>query len=128
MAPAPSSDGVLRAKYLDWCSARVAERFVELTPDQIWELAEQAQGETGSAGVSSSDDPELRRAVAAAVGAIAPTDRRVVSFRELVERVTEVLRLELELPSYETWLRAYKAEPEKYDEELLGFWRERTEE
>lgn len=128
MAPAPSSDGVLRAKYLDWCSARVAERFVELTPDQIWELAEQAQGETGSAGVSSSDDPDLRRAVAAAVGAIAPTDRRVVSFRELVERVTEVLRLELELPSYETWLRAYKAEPEKYDEELLGFWRERTEE
>ncbi len=128
MAPAPSSDGVLRAKYLDWCSARVAERFVELTPDQIWELAEQAQGETGSAGVSSSDDPELRRAVAAAVGAIAPTDRRVVSFRELVERVTEVLRLELELPSYETWLRAYKSEPEKYDEELLGFWRERTEE
>lgn len=128
MAPAPSSDGVLRAKYLDWCSARVAERFVELTPDQIWELAEQAQGETGSAGVSSSDDPDLRRAVAAAVGAIAPTDKRVVSFRELVERVTEVLRLELELPSYETWLRAYKAEPEKYDEELLGFWRERTEE
>jgi hypothetical protein len=44
-----------------------------------------------------------------------------------VEQVTEVLRAELALPSFEEWAAAYRAEPERYDEELLGLWRERLE-
>ena len=31
---------MLRAKYYDWCSARVAERFVSLEVKQIYALAE----------------------------------------------------------------------------------------
>ena len=37
-----SEDAILRAKYLDWCSARIAERFLALSPDEIYQLAERA--------------------------------------------------------------------------------------
>lgn len=117
-------DDVLRAKYLDWCSARVAERFVELTPDQIYELAERAtQGEPGSAGVSSSQDG-VADAVARKVGAQEVASG--LSFRVLVERVTEVLRKELDLPGFEAWAKAYRAAPERFDDELLGLWEDRA--
>lgn len=41
----------------------------------------------------------------------------------MVGRVTEVLAESLGLPSLEVWRAAYLAEPERYDAELLGFWR-----
>ena len=53
MAGPDNSERILRAKYLDWCSARVADRFLALTPDEIYELAEQA-----TRGQPSLADPE----------------------------------------------------------------------
>ncbi|MBI4408588.1 MAG: hypothetical protein HY561_02690 [Gemmatimonadetes bacterium] len=94
---------VLRAKYLDWCSARVADRFLQLTPEQIYELAQTAS-RTGSP--SGADF----------VGNSAP-------YRVLVERVTEVLASHIGLPPFEEWAEAYRQEPQRYDAELLGFWK-----
>jgi hypothetical protein len=128
MAPGTPTDDVLRAKYLDWCSARLAERFLELTPDQIYELARSAEGGRGSAGVSASGDPQLAKAMEAAAGAVLGDERDPLSFRTLVERVTEVLRKEMRLPGFEAWTALYRASPAKYEEELLGLWRERTRE
>lgn len=102
-------DRVLRAKYLDWCSARIAERFLELTPEEIYELAE----------VASRDDPESSRGAIVVSGS---ADE--LAFRRLVGQVTESLATALELPTLEDWTRAYEAEPGRFDSELLGLWQD----
>ena len=84
---------MLRAKYFDWCSARVAERFVSLDVAEIYELAGTAEGED-------------------------------VPFPEVVDRATEALAAQMSLPSFEGWVVAYRANPEKYEEDLAGFWRD----
>jgi hypothetical protein len=104
---------VLRAKYLDWCSAQVADHFLALSPAEIFELAERAaRGNESSRRPSSwtSDDVDV------------PSE--VHSYRQLVERVTEVLWQQLELPSFEVWEEQYRLNPEAIEEQLLGFWRE----
>lgn len=139
----PADERVLRAKYLDWCSARIAERFLELTPDQIYELAHPAlarevMGGGESAGgrpdngaesraVEEDDLPAavLHGQAADAVGAMrgdaAATDS--LGYRTLVERVTEVLAERMRLPDFAEWAEAYRASPERYERELLGLWR-----
>ena len=89
---AAAEERVLRAKYLDWCSARVANRIFTLPPDRIYDLAQRA----GAGG----------------------------EFRQLVGRLTEALTLELALPDFETWRGRYAQDPQPYEEELLGFWRD----
>ena len=44
------ADSVLRAKYLDYCSARIAEHLLSLSPDEIYLLAEEARGAEESRG------------------------------------------------------------------------------
>lgn len=94
MAVLAADEPVLRAKYLDWCSARIAERFLRLTPDEIYELAQ------------------------------APAALEPVSYRTLVCRATDALAAHLKLPLFETWAEAYRASPGRYDHELLGFWKD----
>lgn len=89
----------LRAKYLDWCSARITERFLALEPEEIYEKARPA--ESAEAGRSTSG-----------------------SYRVLVQRVTESLLAEMSLPSFEEWSRAYAADPSRYDAEMVGFWKD----
>jgi hypothetical protein len=126
---------VLRAKYLDWCSARIAERFVALSPDETYQLAERAsRGQASQAGppasLSSSDShhnhpPDWQAAVEHAVTAVADDgSEESVSFRSLIARVTEVLADDLELPTFEEWSAAYSEAPEDFDHDMLGFWRE----
>lgn len=109
MASDREAGRVLRAKYLDWCSARLAERFLRLTPDVIYQLAQHASAEAdaergpGSAGIGTE-----------------------LSYRELVARVTEVLKEDDPLPPFEQWLAAYEESPERFEEELLGFWKEES--
>ncbi len=106
MAADPDLGRVLRAKYLDWCSARLADQFLRLTPDDIYELAQQAEPESGPGpGAEHGVGTEL-------------------SYRSVVERVTEALRLRIQLPTFEEWAAAYAEAPERFDEELLGLWRE----
>ncbi len=121
MVPPAAEEQELRAKYLDWCSARLADRFLALSPDEIYELAERASHVRGNAhvafGVSSSQSWPLstRNLAEAAV-------KEPENFRNLIARVTEVLAETL--PTFESWVGSYRAEPGRYDEELLGLWRE----
>lgn len=48
----------------------------------------------------------------------------IESFRRIVERVTEVLAARSPLPSFEEWSAEYERAPGRFDEELLGFWKE----
>lgn len=114
--PDADSDRVLRAKYLDWCSARIAERFLQLTPDEIYELAQRSTGKSG----------EAREAVSPRGTRPSPDPGPVASFPDIVERVTEHLAATLELPTFRDWSASYRAQPSRYDEELLGLWRKGT--
>jgi hypothetical protein len=100
---------VLESKYFDWCSARLAERFLQLSPDEIYELAERRATEQGasSLGLTAGIMPDVGSA----------------SFRGIVERVAEVLARELPLPTFEVWLAEYRRSPQQYDAEILGLWR-----
>ncbi len=114
-------DRILRAKYLDWCSARVAERFLDLTPDEIYERAHRAsRGATSEREAPASSSPDQPQA--AAGPAVLHSESE--SFRQIVEAVTRVLTEELNLPSFERWREVYITSPEQFDEELLGLWRE----
>ena len=108
MAPNPEAGRVLRAKYLDWCSARLADRFLRLTPDEIYELAQRADADADEGAPGASD-----RAVGTEL-----------SYRSVVERVTEALAARIQLPTFEEWSAAYAEAPDRFEEELLGLWRE----
>lgn len=107
---------VLRSKYHDWCSARVADRFVELTPEEIYELAHAGGGDgsegrmRGSAEASASTD----------AGAFSLEE---AGYSEMVRRVTEALATSMELPPFDAWAESYRRDPARYDREMLGFWR-----
>lgn len=103
-------DRTRRAKYLDWCSARLAERFLDLTPEQIYQLARPEEMK------STSDSGDARR-----ITLPLPTHQ---DYRGLVQRVTDVLLERTPLPTFEQWSAAYDETPERFDVELLGFWKE----
>ena len=132
MAGSNNSERILRAKYLDWCSARVADSFLALSPDEIYQLAEVAthadavSGEP-QASLSSffqNNDPEsVFRVALDSSTATSEAD----SFRALIAKVTEVLAERLGLPTFEEWSAAYHEAPTDFDSELLGFWREESD-
>ena len=92
----------LRAKYLDWCSARIAERFLELEPEEIYTMARPAESAETGHSVSYAEG----------------------SYRVLVQRVTESLLERMSLPPFEEWSRSYAADPARFDAEMLGFWKD----
>ena len=49
-----------------------------------------------------------------------------VPFPVVVDRATEALAAQMSLPSFEAWVAAYRANPQKYEEDLAGFWREQA--
>lgn len=124
-----SADRVLRAKYLDWCSARLADRFLALTPDEIYQLAERASHGREDAfvasGASGAAGPDLSAFIP--LSALPPQWRDPDSFRVLVARVTDVLADTLELPTFEEWKESYRRAPDALEAELLGFWKESLE-
>lgn len=102
---------MLRAKYLDWCSAQVADHFLALSPDEIFELAERASQED----VTTSDR---------VVPAFPEGVDELSSYRAVVERVTEVLTQQLDLPTFDEWVELYRSNREAVEARLLGFWRD----
>ena len=131
-----SEDEILRAKYLDWCSARIAERFLALSPDEIYQLAERAtDGQTDSVSTApplssfnfpNTTQPDWRAAIDQAVTAVAVSESEdAASFKVIVARVTEVLADEMELPTFEEWSAAYSEAPEDFEPEMLGQWKRR---
>ena len=112
---------MLRAKYLDWCSAQVADHFLALSPDEIFELAERASQE-------DSARPERGATAMREDAAVFPLPERgdaLSSYRAVVARVTEVLTQQLDLPTFDEWLELYRGNPGAVEARLLGFWRER---
>ena len=91
------SDRVLRAKYLDYCSARVAEVLLRLTADDMYVLAQDVARESG-------------------------TDDEMPSFSTIVRLATERINRQLSLPDYPAWASEYKKDPEKYEQEMIGLW------
>lgn len=93
------SEEVLRAKYLDYCSARMAEVLLGLSPDEIYVLAEDAAREAGL------DETEP------------------LSYDRIVRLATQRLSRKIALPSFATWVTAYREDPTRFEGELLGLWR-----
>jgi len=89
---AGESDEVLRAKYLDYCSAQIADLLLELPPDEIYLLTEQARRTLG---------------------------RDEARFGDLVRLATEGVIDRLSLPPFEEWLEDYRANPERYRKYFL---------
>jgi hypothetical protein len=91
------STRVLRAKYMDYCSARVADVLLTLSPDEIYVIAEAESRRASGQGTPGS-------------------------YTEAVDLATRRVRKQLELPGFLDWAEAYVREPERYDAYLLGLW------
>jgi hypothetical protein len=98
------SSEALRVRYLDWCSAKVAEYFLRLSPEEVWLRA---------AAARETPDP----------AAEAGMERGFVfggpSFG-LARRMARQLAAELDLPSYEVWVEEYLRDPERFEQEILA--------
>ncbi|MFC1574524.1 hypothetical protein ACFL3Z_00400 [Gemmatimonadota bacterium] len=97
--PAPGGsepEGILRAKYLDYCSSQVAEILLLLTPDEMYVLAQDAAREAGVAGE--------------------------MGYEEIVSLATGRVSRKLALPPFEVWATDYRSNPERYDQYLMGLW------
>lgn len=90
-------DPVLRAKYLDYCSARISEVFLSLSDEHAYELMEEAAREADLS-----------------VGSL--------GFQAMMQLVTRKLQRSVPLPDLETWILEYEKAPERYDPYLLGLW------
>lgn len=94
------SDPVLRAKYLDYCSARVADLLLRLTPDEMYVLAQDAARDL------EGDAP--------------------LSYTEIVRLATDRISTKLALPDFHRWVMDYRADPDSFEKELLGLWETET--
>ena len=94
--PDAESEAVLRAKYLDYCSAQVAEILLLLSPDEMFILAQDAAREAG-------DSDEL-------------------GYERIVELATGRVSKKLALPPFEVWVEEYKADPQRFADDLMGLW------
>jgi hypothetical protein len=98
-----AADPLLRSKYLDYCSAKVAEVLLALSPDEMFLLAQEAAGD---APFPAADPP---------------------GYDEVVRLATEHLRSRLGLPTFEAFVHAYRQDPERFDREMLGLWQTEAE-
>lgn len=97
------SESVLRAKYADFCSAQITEVFLALSDERIYDIVEEAAREQQ----------------------ISPGK---LGFQAMVRLATQRLRDEVPLPDFETWRSDYEAAPERYEQYLMGLWRQLTSE
>ena len=87
---------VLRAKYLDYCSAQVADLLLYLSPDEIYLLAHRAYREEGGEGD--------------------------LTYVEMVRIATTWLSRKVTLPPFDLWLPDYLTNPDSYEEYFMGLW------
>lgn len=116
MALAHPSDGDLRFRYLDWCSARVAERFQELSLDEIWERAQLAERSLQRQSLPPASLPSPS----------APPENP--GYLDLVRLLSVQLADELGLPSFEEWSEEYQRDPHAFHGEMIGFGAHRAAE
>lgn len=94
-------DRVLRAKYDDYCSGRVADVLLSLSPEEVYALAE-AEARTANQIAPSSHDEAVRLA-------------------------TRKIRDRLKLPRYRDWAKEYRRDPTRFDPHLMGLWKSEAE-
>ena len=90
------TDVVLRAKYMEYCSAQVAEHLLLLSPDEIYLLAEEAHRLEGGEGK--------------------PT------YEGMVRLATSGVSRRLALPPFDAWAQDYARNPAQYEAQFLGLW------
>lgn len=110
----------MRALYHDWCTAHLAERFLRLTPGEVYELAEEAARRRADETAAAGGAPIPPAAAASGQDALSGTAGRG-AYREVVGSVAGLLRERMGLPSFEAWAAAYEADPAAFDREILGF-------
>lgn len=97
---ARSSEGesaeTLRGKYLDYCSAQLADLLLYLSPDEIYLLAQRAARETEGT--------------------------EEVSYTRMVRVAMQWLSEKVVLPPFEVWVEDYRAHPDRYERYLMGLW------
>jgi hypothetical protein len=98
------TEAVLRAKYLDYCSARVAEALLRMTPDEMYLLAQSAE-----------EGPDEGSASA-------------LPYSEIVRLATGRISARLALPDFEVWAEEYRRDPQRFEKEFLGLWKMETRE
>ena len=92
----PGRTEVLKAKYLDYCSAQVADLLLFLSPDEIYLIAQRAAQESGDLGE--------------------------VSYTRMVQIATQWLSRKIILPPFEVWVEDYLTHPDRYEEYFMGLW------
>lgn len=102
------SDEELRLRYLDWCSVKIVRRFFELTPDEVWQRAQQADARS-----ESPEDLPLAELP------LSPLPGAEAGFLNVVRKTALILAQELHLPAFEAWKASYLADPEPYRRDLL---------
>jgi hypothetical protein len=102
------SEEELRLLYLDWCSTRVAKRFLELSHDEVWLRSHIATTQEGGEGAPAE------------AGASELALERIPGYLELVRKTALVLARELELPSFAEWREEYRRDPAGFRPEILG--------
>ena len=95
-AKGSTPEEILKAKYLDFCSAQVADILLLLSPDEMFVLAQDAAREAGMTGD--------------------------LGYEQIVTLATERVSRKLALPPFDVWARDYEEDPERYDQYLMGFW------
>ena len=96
----------LRTRYTDWCSARIAEHLLALSPEEVFLLSE--RGTRGDATPTPAE---------------APGSFSLHSRYSRAEQSIRAAYQELGLPSFEDWLAEYSADPARFDADILGFRR-----
>ena len=93
------SESELRAKYLEYCSARLSEVFLSLSDEQTYRILEEAAGQAGA-------------------------DVASLGFQSKMRLVTGRLRESVPLPGFEEWADEYRRHPERFVPMLLGLWQD----
>lgn len=89
---------------MDWCSARVAEHLLGMSPDEAFELAERVRQPT------APEPPGSRR-----------PGENPLSYPDVVRALTRSVFADLGLPGFAEWLAQYRKDPSAFERELLGF-------
>ena len=92
---------ILKAKYFDYCSAQLADLLLYLSPDEIYLIARRADQDSG--------------------------EERSYTYEQTVRLATEWLSGKVVLPPFEVWAEDYQANPERYEEYLMGLWESEVE-
>lgn len=100
--PAEASSETLRARYYDWCSAKIVERIFQLSPEEVWYRAAQVQDAPEPVGASEDSEAFVSRNVV-----------------ELVRSLADQVARELALPPFEEWAEAYRTDPAHFEREIV---------